>query len=152
MNQEKALGYLFGALTALCWSISPIFIYQGLQGLPSSIWGTVIGVLVASILYLIWFFVSGKENTWAKPDKKYIYWQIMGGITGGLGVLSRNIALDSTRVAIVIALAQCAGLFTLFFGPLLLGKDFKERITPKLILGVIILVSGSILIILGRNL
>jgi uncharacterized membrane protein len=152
MDQERTLGYLFGSLTALCWSISPIFIYQGLQGLPSSIWGTVIGSFVASSMYLFYFFVGGKGKTWAKPDKKYIYWQVMGGITGGLGVLSRNIALDSTRVAIVIALAQCAGLFTLFFGPLLLGNNFKERITPRLIFGVIILVSGSILIILGRNL
>jgi uncharacterized membrane protein len=59
--------------------------------------------------------------------------------------------LETTRVAIVIALAQISSLLTLIFAPFLLGKNLDERLTPKSIFGVLFIVIGSILIIVGRN-
>jgi len=151
IKQEKFQGYLFGMLTALCWATSPIFISRGLQGFPSSIWGTAIGLLVATIIYLLWYVGQKKWREVPRPTKNNIQWHILGGLTGGLGILFRNIALETTRVAIVIALVQIASLFTLIFAPILLGKNLTERITPKLVLGVFFIVIGSVLIIFGRN-
>ena len=151
MKQKKLQGYLFGMLTALCWAISPIFIRQGLVGLPSSIWGTAVGLFVATIIYLVWYVWQKQWREVSGTTHKDYYWQILGGLTGGLGILSRNIALETTQVAIVIALAQTASLFTLIFAPIFLGKNLNEQITPKLALGVLFIVAGSILIIIGRN-
>jgi uncharacterized membrane protein len=151
IKQEKSLGYLFGMLTALCWAISPIFISQGLQGFPSSSWGTAIGLLIATIIYLLWYVWQKKWREISRPISNDFYWQIFGGIAGGLGILFRNIALETTRVAIVIALVQISSLLTLIFAPFLLGKNFDERITPKSIFGILFILIGSILIIVGRN-
>jgi drug/metabolite transporter (DMT)-like permease len=151
MKKTNILGYLFGMLSALCWAISPLFILQALRGLPSPIWGTAIGLCVATLIYLIWYLWQKKWREIPKSMGKAVYWQMFGGLVGGFGILSRNIALETTRVAIVIALAQTASLFTLIFAPFLLGKNLTERITPKLVSGVLFIVVGSILIIVGRN-
>ena len=151
INRKRFQGFLFGVLAALCWAISPIFIRQGLRGLPSSFWGTAAGLLVATIIYLVWYVWQKQWREVSGAIRKDYYWQMLGGLTGALGILSRNIALETTRVAIVIALAQTASLFTLIFAPIFLGKNLSERITPKLVLGVLSIVAGSILIIIGRN-
>ena len=93
-----------------------------------------------------------KWKTLSNFKTKYMLWQMVAGLTGGLGILSRNIALETTRVAIVLGLVQISALFTLLLSPLLLGKADKEQITPKLIFGILFVIGGSVLIIYGRNL
>ena len=63
----------------------------------------------------------------------------------------RNIALETAQVAIVITLAQTASLFTLILAPFLLGKQLREKITPKLVAGVFFILMGATFIVLGRN-
>jgi len=152
MIKDEPKGYFFGILTAICWATSPIFIAKGLEGIPSSIWATAIGLLVATLIYFglfIW------QRSWAEftlINKKHLVWQMAAGLAGGLGILSRNIALETTKVAIVLGLVQLQILITLIIGPIILGKDDRERITPQLILGAILILGGTMLIIYGRNL
>jgi drug/metabolite transporter (DMT)-like permease len=152
MDKRELAGYLYGILTALCWATSPIFISKGLEGIPSSTWATAIGLFVATVIYLVFFLWQKKGKELLVIRRKHFLWQIGAGLAGGLGILSRNIALDTTRVAIVIGLAQMQILITLILGPVILGKADQEKITPKLILGAIFIVGGSIMIIYGRNL
>ena len=152
MNKNELQGYLYGILTALCWATSPIFISKGLEGIPSSIWATAIGLSTATLIYLIIFLWQKKGNDLLQINKKHIVWQIAAGLAGGLGILSRNIALETTRVAIVIGLVQLQIFFTLILGPVILGKTDRERLTPKLIFGSLLIIGGSVLIIYGRNL
>jgi uncharacterized membrane protein len=77
---------------------------------------------------------------------------VAAGAAGGLGIMSRNIALDTTRVAIVIGLVQLQIIITLFLGPVIQNKAEQEPITAKLIIGILLILGGSILIIYGRNL
>ena len=152
MNTEELKGYLYGILTAMCWATSPIFIAKGLEGIPSSIWATAIGLMIATLIYLVLFLWQKKSSELSKVNKKHLLWQMAAGVAGGLGILSRNIALESTKVAIVIGLVQLQILITLILGPVILGDEDRERITPRLILGSIIIIGGSVLIIYGRNL
>ncbi|MBN1266732.1 MAG: DMT family transporter [Anaerolineales bacterium] len=150
---EEIKGYLFGMLTALCWAISPVFIQRGIEGLPSYIWGTAVGSFFASLVYLFWFLLRNRiRGINPAYPRRAVYWQIAGGLASGLGILFRNIALESTQVAVVIALAQISALLTLLLGPVLLGRAFKERITPRLIFGIVSIVSGSVLILYGQSL
>jgi len=152
MNKNELQGYLYGILTALCWATSPIFISMGLEGIPSSIWATAIGVSIATLIYLVMFLWQKKGKDLLQINKKHIVWQIAAGLAGGLGILSRNMALETTRVAIVIGLVQLQIFFTLILGPVILGKTDRERLTPKLIFGSLLIIGGSVLIIYGRNL
>ncbi len=151
MEKESLLGYLFGLLTSLCWAISPIFINLGLQEFNSSIWGTAIGVSTAALIYLIWLLINRKKFTIKESSSSALRWQILGGVMSGLGIMSRNIALSTAPVAIVLSLASIPSLFTLFLGPLLAGSDFRERISLKLILGILTIIVGSALVITGRT-
>ena len=153
IRSEKLKGYLYGMVTALCWATSPVFIARGIEGLPSYIWGTAVGCFFASLLYLLWFFRTNYANK-THPDmpRKAVLWQIAGGAASGIGILSRNIALESSRIAVVIALAQISALLTVVLGPLIFGKNFEERITPRLIFGIVSIISGSVLIMYGQSL
>jgi len=152
MNKQEIQGYVFGILTALCWATSPIFIAKGLEGIPSSIWATAIGSSVATLIYLVLFLWNRNVKVLFKINKKFILWQIAAGLAGGLGILSRNIALETTRVAIVIGIVQLQILITLVLGPFIQGEADREKITPKLILGAAFILGGTFLIIYGRNL
>lgn len=151
MKNKKVQGYLYGILTALCWATSPIFIARGLEGIPSSIWATAIGLAVATLIYLVYFILQKKGQELLKIKNKHLMWQMAAGIAGGLGILSRNIALETTRVAVVIGLVQLQILITLILGPIIQGKADRERITTKLIVGVVLILGGTVLIIFGRN-
>jgi drug/metabolite transporter (DMT)-like permease len=152
MKSKKIQGYIYGILTALCWATSPIFIARGLEGIPSSIWATAIGLAVATLIYLVYFILQKKGQELLKIKNKHLMWQMAAGIAGGLGILSRNIALETTRVAVVIGLVQLQILITLILGPIIQGKADRERISAKLIVGVVFILGGTILIIYGRNL
>jgi drug/metabolite transporter (DMT)-like permease len=152
MKSEQIRGYVFGILTAMCWATSPIFIARGLEGIPSSIWATAIGLAVATLIYLAYFLIQKKGQDLLRTKAKHLWWQIAAGLVGGLGILSRNIALETTRVAVVIGLVQLQILITLALGPFLQGKTDRERITPNLLIGMVLILGGAILIIYGRNL
>ena len=152
MNKREIQGYIYGILTALCWATSPIFIARGLEGIPSSIWATAIGISVATLIYLLLFLIKTKDKALTKINNKFILWQIAAGVAGGLGIMSRNIALETTRVAIVIGIVQLQILVTLVLGPFIQGEADREKITPKLILGAALILGGTFLIIYGRNL
>jgi drug/metabolite transporter (DMT)-like permease len=150
MDRTHLKGYLFGALTALSWATSPVLIRKGLEELPSPTWGTAIGLLAATTCYLGWFAL---RHGWPRSralKRTALGFQVMAGITSGLGVVARNIALAVTTVAVVMSLMQTSALFTLFLAPLLVGRQL-ERTSTRLIVGVVLLVAGSTLIIVGRN-
>jgi drug/metabolite transporter (DMT)-like permease len=151
MKSKEIQGYAFGILTALCWATSPIFIARGLEGIPSSIWATAIGLAVATLIYLVYFLLQKKGQELLKVKNKHLMWQIAAGLAGGLGILSRNIALETTRVAVVIGLVQLQILITLILGPVLQEKTDRERISVKLLAGILLILGGTILIIYGRN-
>ncbi len=152
MNKQEIQGYIYGILTALCWATSPILIAKGLEGIPSSIWATAIGLSVATLIYLILFLWQKKGGGLNRINKKYILWQLAAGLAGGLGILSRNIALETTRVAIVIGIVQLQILITLVLGPIIQGEADREKISFKLVLGATLIIGGTALIIYGRNL
>ena len=152
MKSKKIQGYIFGVLTALCWATSPIFIARGLEGIPSSIWATAIGLAVATLFYLVYFLLQKKGQELLKINNRHLLWQITAGIAGGLGILSRNIALETTRVAVVIGLVQLQIVITLILGPIIQAKADRERITVKLLAGIVLILGGTILIIYDRNL
>lgn len=151
MKSKEIQGYIFGVLTALCWATSPIFIARGLEGIPSSIWATAIGLAVATIIYLGYFLIQKKGQELLKIRKNDLLWQVAAGLAGGLGILSRNIALETTRVAVVIGLVQLQILITLILGPIIQGRADRERITGKLLVGILLILGGTVLIIYGRN-
>jgi drug/metabolite transporter (DMT)-like permease len=153
MDRSRLTGYLFGVLTAVCWAISPIFIRKGLDGLPSPLWGVLVGLTSATSLYLLSLIVRRQAWPWGQWDrtvKVAIGFQALAGALSALGQIGRTMAIDLAPVVVAIPLTQTTSLFTLIFAPLLLGRKV-ERVTFKLALGAVCVVIGSALVIFGQN-
>jgi len=153
--RSRMAGYLHGVVTALCWAISPILLVKGLVGLPSPLWGVTIGLSVAAVFFAVWAWVRRPE-----PRMEGLHWsslspvikvalgfQVLAGLASGLGSVARTIAIDVAPV-VVVPLVQTASLWTIVFAALLLGRHV-EQVTPKLIVGAVLVVAGAALVILG---
>jgi drug/metabolite transporter (DMT)-like permease len=62
--------------------------------------------------------------------------------------VARTIAIDVAPVVVVAPLVQTASLWTIVFAALMLGRHV-EQVTPKLILGAVLVVAGAALVIVG---
>lgn len=156
VERASIAGYLFGIATAACWATSPILIRKGLVGLPSPLWGVTLGLIVAMTAFAAWLFVSRPEprgtlRSWKKMDriiKVAIWFQVVAGLASAAGSVGRTIAIDLAPVVVVIPLVQTTSLWTIVFAPLMLGRHV-ERVTPKLVLGTVLVLAGAALVIVG---
>ena len=89
MNKTEMQGYLYGILTAMCWATSPIFIAKGLEGIPSSIWATAIGLLVATLIYGILFLWQKRGKDLTSLNNKHVLWQMAAGLAARTRVGTR---------------------------------------------------------------
>lgn len=156
IERASIAGYLFGIATAACWAASPILIRKGLVGLPSPLWGVTVGLAVATIGFMSWLRVRRPEphqrmRSWTAMDRRIrvaIWFQVVAGLASALGSIGRTIAIDVAPVVVVVPLVQTASLWTIVFAPLMLGRQV-ERVTPKLVLGAVLVVAGAALVIVG---
>jgi drug/metabolite transporter, DME family len=155
VERTSIAGYLFGIATAACWATSPILIRKGLVGLPSPLWGVTLGLVVSTIAFAVWLWVSRPEprgtlRSWKtnRLVKVAIWFQVIAGLASAAGSVGRTVAIDLAPVVVVIPLVQTTSLWTIVFAPLMLGRHV-ERVTPKLVLGTVLVLAGAALVIVG---
>jgi drug/metabolite transporter (DMT)-like permease len=154
--RSRMAGYLHGVATALCWAASPILLVKGLVGLQSPLWGVTIGLSVAAAIFAAWAWVKRPEPRmeglrWSSLSpviKVALGFQVLAGLASGLGSVARTIAIDVAPVVVVAPLVQTASLWTIVFAALMLGRHV-EQVTPKLLLGAVMVVAGAALVIVG---
>lgn len=151
MDRTRLIGYGYGFLTALAFAISPVFIRLGLAEAPYPVWGTAVGMGVATLFYLIWTLVRRSWSRFNQEMMPALGFQTLAGITAALGIGARNVALGLADIVVVLPLTQTVPVFTLIFARLFLSRDKDETITLKLIIGVLFVLAGSVFIILGQN-
>ena len=136
-----------GLSAALCWSISPVFIRAGLNGLPSPLLGVTI-VMAASVLgygvILLW-----QRDRWAGVPITTETWgfKLLAGVLVGLSTWMRWIALGLAPVAIVLALTMVSTPLVILLSPLVSGKQL-ERVTTVLWSGTGLLLGGALMLTL----
>lgn len=137
---------LFGLGTALCFAISPIFIRNGLKGLPSPLLGVTIGMVTCVIAYgLTLLLLHGRPRGTPVPLNVLLLQFAAGGLVG-LSTWARWIALDLAPVAVVLALGRINVPVVILLSPLLIGRKL-ERVTARVWVGAALIVSGSLLLI-----
>jgi drug/metabolite transporter (DMT)-like permease len=158
LERRRAMGYLFGVLTAACWASSPIFLRKGLALLPSPLWAVTIGLAAATVPYLLWVVVlrppprariRSKSGADA-PSRAALWFLILAGVAAAGGAVARTFAIDLAPIAVAVPLLQTTGLWTIVLAPPLLGRHV-ERVTGKLVLGTVLMVMGATLVIVGQN-
>lgn len=125
-------GTLFGLLTALCWSLSPVFVRRGLEDVPFPVAGVAIG-MTASMLGL------------ATADRGDLGLQVVAGLLTGFSIAANWIAVSLITVAAVLSIGRLAVIVVLILSPIVVGQHL-ERVTPRIWLGGMFIVGGSILL------
>ncbi|MCI0712999.1 MAG: EamA family transporter [Chloroflexi bacterium] len=146
--QETTLPWA-GIATALCWSISPIFIRKGLEDLSSPLLGVTVGMIVNVMAYGVILYL--RRDKWQRRpiSRESLNWQIWAGVFVGLATWARWVALDLSEVAVVLAIGRFNVPIVIILSLFMLDQK-QERITARLWLGAALIVIGSLLLIFYR--
>jgi drug/metabolite transporter (DMT)-like permease len=135
-----------GLATALAWSISPIFIKKGLDGLDSPLLGLTLGMAVALVAYALALPLRPRVEGTLLGSRAALAFKLAAGLLVGLSVWARWESLDSTGIAIVLALGLLSVPVVLVCSPLLMGRHV-ERVTAAVWTGAGLVVGGALLLI-----
>ena len=138
---------LFGLATALCWAISPVFIRQALEGLPSALLGVELGMIACAFSYGILLLVQRKRFTSGAPSREAIILLTIGGVISGAAIWGRWAAVALTSVAIVTTLSLFSVVVVMILSPFVVGRKL-ENITSRAILGALMIIGGSAMLVL----
>lgn len=132
---------------AFCWSLSPVFIRYGLQGLDSPLLGVTVGVTASALAYgavLLW-----QRERWSSNPITGDAWvqKLVAAILVGLSTWMRWVALDLAPVAVVLALTMISTPLVILLSPLISGKHL-ERVTALLWSGTGLILGGALLLVL----
>ncbi|MEJ2302656.1 MAG: EamA family transporter [Anaerolineales bacterium] len=138
-------GAIFGLGTAVCFSISPIFIRHGLAGLPSPLLGVTVGMIASTAAYGLLLLLRRSASSGAAIPKRALLLQLAAGILVGLSTWARWLALDLAPVGVVLALGRLNVPVVIALSPILIGQQI-ERVTLRVWLGAGLIVAGSIVL------
>ena len=135
-------GEILALLAALLWGIAPIFdkivVSSGVSPYTANLiraFGA-IAFLILAVLWLRQFDLS------AYTGKNLIYLLTAGALGGGLAMILYYIALKFTQASKVVPLTSIYPLFTVIFSAIVLG----ENISPKVVIGTILIILGVVLV------
>lgn len=147
---RRRLGILAALGTALCWAVSPIFIREGLEGLPSPLLGVTVSMVAAAIVFAIVLAVRRRRLQDRIASAAALGTKVLAGLLVGVATWMRWIALDRTTVAIVLSINAISVPTVLVLAPLVVGRQ-HERVTARVWFGAGLVVAGSLVLILGGS-
>ncbi|HEU0074504.1 MAG TPA: DMT family transporter [Dehalococcoidia bacterium] len=146
---RQAEGYLFAFAGAICYGSSPVLIRAALEDASGlSILGGFVSYIAAAALLLATLLVPGRRYFAAAFSVPVFRAFAPAGFFVFMAQMLRFIALSLASVAVVATLLRFAGLFTL-----MLSWWFNrslERITWRVVAGVVMSLAGAVLLVLTR--
>jgi drug/metabolite transporter (DMT)-like permease len=136
----------FALGSALSWGSSPLFIRWGLSGLPVPLVGVTVGLAAAAALYAV-VLRLGWPATGGSAPSSATRWIALGAVLVGVAISSQWIAFDLIEISIAITLMQVSTPVVVFAAPFVVGTEM-ERITLRLVAGMVAVVGGSVLVVL----
>lgn len=149
---DEATGFRslqFGLAAAFCWSLSPIFIRRGLQGLDSPLLGVTVGVGVSALAYALILILLRLRSPFEPISFDSMAFKLVAGVLVGISTWMRWIALDLAPVALVLALTLISVPIVNLLSPVIVGRTV-ERVTRQVWAGSSLVVAGSLVLILSR--
>lgn len=136
-----------GLAAALAWSFSPIFVKEGLDGLDAPLLGLTLGMLVAVVAYAALLPFRPRPEEARLGSRTALAFKLAAGLMVGLSVWARWVSLDTTGVAVVLALGLLSVPVVLVLSPVLMGRHV-ERVTLAVWAGGALVVAGGLILVL----
>jgi drug/metabolite transporter, DME family len=133
--------------TASCWALSPIFIREGLEGLPSPLLGVTVSMVSSAFVFGVVLIVRRVRLADRVDSRTALGFKVAAGLLVGLSTWMRWIALDLTTVAVVLSVNSISVPTVLLLAPLVVGRH-REHVTLRLWFGAALVIAGSLVLIL----
>ena len=134
---------IYALLSALFASLTSILGKVGIENIESNL-GTAIRTIVVLIMSWIIVFATKKQSDVKKIDKNSLIFLIFSGIATGASWLCYYKALQDGLASIVVPIDKLSILVTVLFAYIFL----KEKLSKKSLLGLILIVVGTLLLLL----
>ncbi|MDO4300236.1 MAG: EamA family transporter [Clostridia bacterium] len=138
----KSSWLLFALASAFFAALTSILGKVGIENIDSNL-GTAIRTFVVLIMAWIVVFVKGKAYDLRHIDVKSILFIVLSGIATGCSWLCYYRALQGGPASVVVPIDKLSILVTILFSYIV----FKERLTKKSLLGLILIVIGTLLLL-----
>ena len=138
-----ALGLPIGA--AAIRSMGHVLLKIGMEDIPDPYFAGLVGFSVSTLIMIAAHRI--------RPDPQPVswrgggpYWFVAAGIVMAISVLSLNTALMRGQIVTVVPVVACSPVFTMLLSVLVFRR---ERLTPRIVLAVLVVVPSVILIALN---
>ena len=147
---RQAEGYLFASFGVLAYGTSPMLIRAAIEGATDvAIFGATVAYTAAAGVLIVTLLHPVRRGLIAEMHWSTVRLFFVSGSLVFLAQLFRFLALSIAPVAVVTSLQRTGGLFTLFLSWLL--NRHLEKITWRVVLGILMSVSGTAVLVLVRN-
>lgn len=134
---------VYAVLSAVFASLTAILGKIGIDGVETNL-GTAIRTFV--VLYMAWIiiFAKGKQSSVRKTPKNELGFICLSGISTGCSWLLYFKALQNGQASIVVPIDKLSILVTIAFSYIV----FKEKLTKKALLGLVLIVAGTLIMLI----
>lgn len=133
---------IYALLSALFASLTSILGKVGIENVESNL-GTAIRTIVVLVMAWIIVFATKKQRDIKKIDKRSLIFLILSGVATGASWLCYYKALQDGLASIVVPIDKLSILVTVLFAYIFL----KEKLSKKSLLGLILIVVGTLLLL-----
>lgn len=143
-QQKKDYRWLiYAILSAVFASATSILGKLGMEGIPSN-YGTAVRTGVVLVMAWVVVFLQKKQSKVKGGGKTSWIFLILSGVTTGMSWLCYYRALQEGPASIVVPIDKLSILITILFARVFL----KERLTKKAVVGLVLLVAGTLVLLL----
>lgn len=139
----KYAGYVYAVLSAVFASLTAILGKVGIDGIESNL-GTAVRTCVVLVMAWIVVFVSGKAKEVKHISRKEMLFICLSGVATGGSWLCYYRALKDGMASVVVPIDKLSILVSIAFSYIV----FKEKMSLKAIIGLILIVSGTLLMLI----
>ncbi len=142
-KKSEGEGWLiYALLSAFFASLTTILGKIGIEGVESNL-GTAIRTAVVIVMSFIMVAFTGKTGEIKKIDKKELGFILLSGLSTGASWLCYYKALQDGEAGIVVPIDKLSILVTIAFSYIV----FKERLNKKAMLGLVMIVFGTLVLL-----
>ena len=142
-KKSEGEGWLiYALLSAFFASLTTILGKIGIEGVESNL-GTAIRTAVVIVMSFIMVAFTGKTGEIKRIDKKELGFILLSGLSTGASWLCYYKALQDGEAGIVVPIDKLSILVTIAFSYIV----FKERLSKKAMLGLVMIVFGTLVLL-----
>ena len=145
-NKTAIIGIALGLGAGISYGVYAVLAKYAVGEISTPLVGAAISLLIGT--FFLGIFGLRGIRAIIDNNRKEIGYMLLSGFASACGLIASFFALTISPVVIVSPLQSTHPLFALLFSWLFLGR--LEKITVKMIIGCVFVVTGVILITLGR--